>query len=165
MVEAILHQLINNFSYFGVFVSSMITSASIVLPLPSQLPIVLAVVLNLNPILTSALAGAGSMIGEMIGYGIGLVGGKTAGAIFKKHKGIVVTLRKYYHKYAFWVILVTAFLFFPFDLVGILSGMSRYDIKKFLIAGFIGKFLKTLLVYLLIQNGIHIFGFTGNFAL
>lgn len=165
MVEALLQQLIHNFSYLGVFVSSIVTSASILLPLPSQLPIVLAVVLKLNPIFVSVLAGIGSMIGEMTGYGVGLAGGKTAEIVFKKHKKLGSTLRKYYHKYAFWVILVTAFLFFPFDLVGILSGMSRYDVRKFMLAGFIGKFFKTLLVFYLIQNGIHIFGFTGNFVL
>ena len=160
MVEAILEQLINNLSYLGVFVSSIITSASVILPLPGQLILVFAIVLDLNPILTSIVTAAGSMIGEMVGYGIGAAGGKIAKGKFKKHGKLIKTIKRYYHKYAFWVIFLTAFLFFPFDLVGIISGVSRYDVKKFLLAGFLGKFLKTLLALFLIQNGINIFGFT-----
>ncbi len=164
MVGTLLHQLIENFSYFGVFISSMISSASILIPLPSELPIVLAVVFKLNPLLIAALAASGSMIGEMVGYGIGLAGGKVVDKVFKKNKGLVATIKHYFNKYAFWVIFVTAFLFFPFDLVGIISGMSRYDVRKFLVAGLLGKFLKFLLVFYLIQNGIRIFGFTDAFS-
>jgi membrane protein YqaA with SNARE-associated domain len=164
MDVTLFNQLINNFSYLGVFVSGIITSASILIPLPSQLPVFLAVVLKLNPILTSALAAAGSMIGEMTGYGIGLAGGKAVDRIFKKNKRLVATIKHYYHRYAFWVILATAFLFFPFDIVGIMSGLSKYDVRKFLLAGIIGKFFKTLLVFYLILNGIRLFGFTGHFA-
>jgi len=160
MVETLLQYLIHNLSYLGVFISSIITSASVIVPLPGQLILVLAVVLNLNPFITAVVTAAGSMIGEMIGYGIGLAGRKLAKGRFKKHEKLTATIKKYYNKYAFWVIFVTAFLFFPFDLVGIISGLSRYDVRKFLLAGFLGKFLKTLLVFYLIQNGIQIFGFT-----
>ena len=164
MVEALLEQLITNFSYLGVFISSLVASASIIIPLPAPLIPVVAVLLKLNPILTSVLAATGSMIGEMAGYGLGMVGGKATKGMFKKHRNQIKTIKKYYNKYAFWVIFVTAFLFFPFDLVGIISGLSRYDVRKFLLAGFLGKFLKTLLTFYLVQNGINIFGFTGDFA-
>lgn len=160
MVEIFLHHLITNFSYLGIFVSNMIISASIFLPLPSQLPLVLAVVLNLNPVITAILTATGSMTGEMTGYTIGMIGGKAIKSTFRKHRRLVSMLKKYYHRHAFWVIFVTAFLFFPFDLVGIISGMSRYDVRKFLIAGLIGKFLRAFLLFMLIQRGTHIFGFT-----
>lgn len=164
MVETLLQYLINNLSYLGVFISSIITSASVIIPLPGQLILVLAVVLNLNIFLTAVLTAAGSMIGEMVGYGVGVAGGKVVKGKFRKHKKLIKTIEEYYHKYAFWVIFVTAFLFFPFDLVGIISGLSRYDVKKFLLAGFLGKLLKTLVLFILIQNGINSFGFTGNFV-
>ncbi len=147
-------------SYLGMFISSMITSASIFFPLPGQLIPVFAVVTNLNPFLSSAVIGAGSMIGELTGYGLGLASRKVSESKFKQHKKLVKVIKKFYHKYAFWMVLVTAFLFFPFDLVGIISGLSRYDIRKFLVAGFIGKFLKALLTFILVQYGIHVFGFT-----
>lgn len=161
MVEAILQYFIHNFSYLGVFISSIIVSASILVPLPSQAIPLLAVLLKLNPFLTAALIGSGSMIGELTGYGVGVVGGEATKNAFKKHRKLVGTLKNYYNRYAFWVIIVTAFLFFPFDLVGILSGLSRYNLGKFLLAGFIGKFFKALVVFYLIQNGIHISGFTS----
>lgn len=157
MVEALLHHLINNFSYLGVFISSFITDATVLIPLPSQVVLVLAVAFKLNIFLTALATAAGSMTGELIGYGLGVAGGKLVKDKFKKHRKLVKTIRHYYHKYAFWVIFVTAFLIFPFDLVGIITGLSRYDIKKFLLAGFLGKFLKTIVLYILIQNGIRIF--------
>lgn len=52
-------------------------------------------------------------------------------------------------------------MFFPFDLIGIMSGMSRYDVRKFFLAGFIGKCIKAIIVFYLVQNGLHIFGFAG----
>ena len=165
MVEAIIQHLITNFSYLGLFISSIITSASIIIPLPGPLIPVVAVLLKLNPILVSIVIAAGSMTGEMVGYALGLVGGKFVKGKFEKHKKLVKKIKYYYNRSAFWVIFVTAFLFFPFDLVGIISGLSRYDVRKFLLAGFLGKFLKTLLIFYLIQNGIHIFGFTGDFIL
>lgn len=160
MVEAILHNLIINFSYLGVFISSFITDATVFIPLPSQVVLVLAVAFKLNILLTALSTAAGSMTGELVGYSLGVAGGRLTKDKFKKHGKLVKTIKHYYNKYAFLVIFVTAFLIFPFDLVGILSGLSRYDVKKFLLAGFLGKFLKTIALYILIQNGIHIF-YTG----
>lgn len=161
MVEPILEFLVNNLSYLGVFISSMITSASIIFPLPGQLIIILAVLLELNPFLTAVVAGTGSMLGELTGYGVGVLGGKIVKGKFKKNKKLVLAIKKYLSKYDFWVVFVTAFLFFPFDIVGIICGWYRYDLKKFLIAGFLGKFLKTLALFVLIQNGMNVFGFVG----
>ena len=161
MIEVILQYLIHNLSYLGVFISSIIVSASILIPLPSQLIPAGAVFLKLSPFLTAATIGIGSMIGEMTGYYLGVAGGAVVHRTLRKYKKTVATLRKYYHKYAFFVIFIAALLFFPFDLVGIMSGMSRYDIKKFFLAGFLGKFIKALIVFYLVQNGLHIFGFTG----
>lgn len=165
MIETFLDTFVSSFPYLGIFIANLIISASIVFPLPSQLPILTAVLLGLNPYLTSAVSALGSMIGEMTGYGVGLMGRKLTEKKLKRNKKLVSMIRKYHSRYAFWVILLTAFLFFPFDLVGILSGLGRYDVKKFFIAGLIGKFLKTVLLYFLIQEGIQLFGFTTGLAL
>ena len=161
MVEALLQYLVHNLSYFGVFLSSIIVSASISVPLPSQLIPAGAVFLKLNPFLTSVAIGIGSMIGELTGYYLGAAGGAVVKRTLKKYKKQGNFLKKYYNKYAFLVIFLAGLLFFPFDIIGIVSGMSRYDIRKFFLAGFIGKFIKALIIFYLVQNGLHIFGFTG----
>ncbi|MEM5797719.1 MAG: VTT domain-containing protein [Candidatus Aenigmatarchaeota archaeon] len=156
MVEFVLHYIISNLPYLGMFILSMMTSASILIPLPGQLVIVLAVVLKLNPFLTALFVAGGSMTGEMLSYFLGLISAKIVKDEFEKQNKLLTRIKKYYHKYAFWIIFVTALLFFPFDLVGMLSGVSRYDVRKFLIAGFLGKFLKSLILFVLIQAGIQI---------
>ena len=161
MVEALLQYLIHNLSYFGIFLSSIIVSASILVPLPSQLIPAGAVILKLNPILAAVAIGIGSMIGELTGYYIGVAGGAVVKKTLKKYKEQGSMLKKYYNKYAFFVIFLASLLLFPFDLVGIMSGMSRYDIRKFFLAGFIGKFIKAIILFYLIQNGLHVFGFIG----
>ncbi len=161
MVEALLQYLVHNMSYFGVFLSSIIVSASIVVPLPSQLIPAGAVILKLNPFVTAVVIGVGSMIGELTGYYVGVAGGSAVKKILKKYNKQGAILKKYYHKYAFFVIFFGSILFFPFDLIGIMSGMSRYDVRKFFLAGFIGKCIKAIIVFYLVQNGLHIFGFAG----
>ena len=140
------HSLIVNFSYLGIFVASLISTSTIFLPFPLYAIVFLAVGLGLNPLVTAVVAGAGSAIGELTGYFLG-EGGRVV-IEQKKHKRskLIGKFIKFFEKYGFATILATSFLPFPFDFVGILSGMSNYDLKKFLLATFIGKTGKILLI-------------------
>jgi len=140
MISEFVHLLIIHFKYLGLFFAGLISSSSIFVGLPPLYIIVFfSQALHLNPVLASIATGIGSAIGELTGYLAGL-GGSVL--IKKKSKPIV----RFFKKYGFVAIAVTAFLPFPFDIVGILSGLSKYDIKKFLLATAIGKIAKCLLI-------------------
>ncbi|MBN1896771.1 MAG: VTT domain-containing protein [Candidatus Aenigmarchaeota archaeon] len=137
--------LIGAFGYVGVFVVSMLSSASIFLPLSGFLFIIAAAPF-LNPLAVGVIAGAGSAIGEMTGYAIGKGSHK---ALKRKDVKWLNRGEKWFHeKRGFLFIVIFAATPLPDDVTGILGGMFRYDWKKFLLASFIGKSLLNLLLAL-----------------
>ena len=136
--------IIAQFSYVGIFLVSILSTSSIFIPAPLYAIVFFSSTLGLNPLVASISAGLGSAIGELTGYLIGLGGSEIAKE--KKKSRWVKPFYKYFKKYGFATIVVTAFLPFPFDVVGILSGWSKYDVKKFLIATAIGKIGRCLLL-------------------
>ncbi len=145
MVLGFLLELVKTFGYLGIFIVSVISTSTIFLPFPLYSIDFFVAGLGLNPALTGVSAGLGSAIGEFTGYLLG-AGGKYVLDrridVSKKYK----KLTGLFHRYGFWVILAAAALPFPFDIVGILAGAGRYDIKKFFVATFIGKTIKNLLI-------------------
>ncbi len=140
-----MQNFLTEFGYIAVFVSSLISTSTIFLPLPIYFIIFFASGLGLNPLLVGILAGIGSAVGELTGYFIG-IGGRTILEKKKKEPGLIIFFTKLFSKYGFLTIVLTSFLPFPFDIIGILSGMSNYSIKKFFIATLIGKTIKTILI-------------------
>lgn len=136
--------LIVSFSYLGIFLISFLSTSSIFFPTPLYLLIFFASGLGLHPFIVGVSAGVGSGLGEITGYLIG-VGGREV-AIQNKKSKFAKTIEFYFRKYGFLTIVIAAFLPFPFDFVGILSGMSKYEVKKFLLAAIIGKTIKTTLI-------------------
>lgn len=134
-----------NFSYLGIFIISMIGTSTIFLPFPSYFIIVLAATIGLNPLLVGISAGLGSAVGELTGYFIG-VGGEKIIEQRRKEPKIVKRFVRLFKKHGFPIIVVAAAIPFPFDVIGIVCGMSSYDIKKFLIATAIGKIIKCLAI-------------------
>jgi membrane protein YqaA with SNARE-associated domain len=145
--------LIQTFGYLGVFVVSMLSSASIFIPIPGFLFIVAAAPF-LNPWVVGIVAGAGSAIGEFTGYAIGKGSHKVLSS--KDHKWLKWGERWFTKKRGFLVIFLFAATPLPDDVTGILGGMFRYDWKRFLLASFIGK---TILNLALALSGFYGIGF------
>jgi len=149
MVLELFNTLIKTYSYFGIFLVSLIASASIFLPLPSTF-VVFASALFLNPFLLGLVGGLGAAIGEFTGYGIGVGGRKL---IKKKWKKSMDKTEKLFQKYGgFLIITIFAATPLPDDIVGILGGSLRYPVKKFFIATLIGKLI---LHWILAYGGLY----------
>jgi len=133
--------VIASFGYAGVFVVSLICSASIFFPVPGFI-FILAAAPFLNPWILGVVAGAGSAIGEVTGYALGIGGNR---ALKKKDMKWLKKGEKWFREgRGFLFILIFAATPLPDDVTGILGGMFRYDIKKFLLASFIGKTILNL---------------------
>lgn len=143
MVEQFFLGLLTTYGYLGIFAASLITSATIILPMPFFI-LIPASVKFLNPLGVGIAAGLGASIGEMTSYLLGLGGNKIALLKKKKTFGkIIGHAEEWYEKHGgFFATFVFAVLPLPFDIVGILCGIMRYDIKKFFIATLLGKLLK-----------------------
>ncbi len=131
------HALIQAWGYFGVFLVSIIGSATILLPLPSFAIIFFAGGF-LNPFLVGVSAAFGSTIGEMISYGIGIGGSHLA----KKYKQRLKEGKKWLQRHnGFLLIILFAATPLPDDLIGLACGVLRYDWRKFFLACLIGKII------------------------
>lgn len=143
-------KLIIDFSYLAIFGISAVGTSTLFIPFPIDTVIVFAASgLGLSPSLVGIAAGLGATTGELTGYFVG-AGSRLVIEEKKAKKRIigrfVSFITNLFKKYGSWVIPIAAFVPFPFDIVGILSGMSKYDIKKFFIAAAIGKIARSILI-------------------
>lgn len=129
--------LLRGMGYTGVFLISLISSATVLVPLPG-FAVVFAMGASLNPILVGIAAGLGSGIGEISGYLIGFAGHDAVmrTKIYRRHK-------KHIEKGGPIAIFVLAFLPNPiFDIAGIAAGAIKMPVWKFLLATCAGKILR-----------------------
>lgn len=134
---------LQGYGYLGAFLISLVSSATIILPIPG-LAVIFALGATYNPYLIGLAAGAGSALGELSGYMAGYSG------------QIVIKDSKTYQRMEAWmkrrgsiIIFVLAFVPNPlFDLAGAAAGVLRYPVWKFLLFCFSGKAPKSILVAL-----------------
>lgn len=121
--------------YLGIFVVSLIGSASIILPVPFII-VVFSSAAFLNPFFVGISAGLGAAIGELTGYGVGY-GAQT---LITKYKRWFQLAESWFQKHGgFLVIFIFAATPLPSDVVGLMSGAMKYPIKKFFVATLLGK--------------------------
>jgi membrane protein YqaA with SNARE-associated domain len=128
------------YGYPGIFVLSLLASATIVVPAPS-LAVVSVMGSVLNPVAVGLCAGAGEALGELTGYLAGF-SGRAVIEDQKRYKQLV----GWTQRYGLWVILVLSIIPNPlFDLAGIAAGALKIPVRRFLVTCWIGKTIKTVL--------------------
>jgi membrane protein YqaA with SNARE-associated domain len=134
------------------FIICLVSSLTIILPVPSFA--ILIPLASIFPPVPLAVAGAtGGIIGELSGY----VAGRSGRNMFAGNKTYQRT-EGWMKKYGAWMIGVLAFVpFAPFDVAGIICGALRFPVWKFLVAGWIGKTLKFILILVFSDWFIRIF--------
>lgn len=132
-----------NFGYLGIFLISLIGTATIIFPLPAAV-FVFGAAAVLNPLILGIVAGLGAAIGELTGYFMGYAGEKIGE---KKIKERVERIKKLFKKYGgFLILVVFAATPLPDDIVGIVGGFLKYEIGKFFVAVLIGKIIFHLIL-------------------
>jgi membrane protein YqaA with SNARE-associated domain len=133
-------QELEAFGYPGVFLISLLSNATLILPVPGVL-FTSAMGAVFNPYLVALAAGSGATLGELTGYVAGFSG------------QAVIENRKWYDKVTVWMrkyggitILVLAFVPNPiFDIAGMVAGALRMPLWKYLIFSLVGKVGKMLI--------------------
>ena len=134
---------LQGYGYLGAFLISLVSSATIILPIPG-LALIFALGDAYNPFLIGIAAGAGSALGEITGYMAGY-----SGQIVLKNNKTYLRMERWMKRRGSIVIFVLAFVPNPvFDLAGAAAGVLRYPLWKFLIVCFLGKTPKSILVAL-----------------
>lgn len=132
---------LRGYGYLSVFLIGMLGNATVVFPVPS-LTIVVAMGAVLNPLVVGLVAGVGESLGELTGYLTGY--GSTA----------VVDQNERFRRIGSWVerrgfltILVLASIPNPlFDVAGIAAGILGFPITRFLLACWLGKSAKAIIL-------------------
>jgi uncharacterized membrane protein YdjX (TVP38/TMEM64 family) len=135
-------------TYLVVFVITLVSNASIIVPVPIFVGIMIAAARAMaevspwGPVLIALTASSAGTLGEMTGYYAGYLG-----------KKIVVTeATPGYEKLVGWmkrhgmlaVFLLSLQPILPFDIAGLVSGVSRIPLWKFMLPCWAGKFPKYL---------------------
>jgi uncharacterized membrane protein YdjX (TVP38/TMEM64 family) len=126
--------------YPGIFFISMLSNATLILPVPGVL-FTSAMGAVFNPWWVALAAGTGAAIGELTGYLAGFSG------------QAVIENKKWYERVSGWMkkygditILVLAFVPNPvFDITGMVAGALRMPLWRYLLMSWIGKVGKMLL--------------------
>lgn len=136
-------------AYLFVFVISLISNATILIPVPIFVGIMIPVAKMMaevspwGPVLVALTASSGGALGEISGYYAGYLG-----------KRIIITeATPGYEKLVAWmkrhgalaVFLLSLQPILPFDIAGLISGASRIPLWKFVLPCWAGKFPKYLL--------------------
>ena len=132
------------FVYLGAFLISLISSLTIVLPVPGFLLLV-SLVSMFNPVLIALAASTGGIIGELSGY----LAGRSGRNMLQANKAYLKA-ESWMKKWGIWAIMLFAFVpVVPFDVAGLASGALRFPLWKFMVAGWIGKSVKFILLLML----------------
>lgn len=133
-------QELEGLGYPGVFLISLLSNATLVLPVPGVL-FTSAMGAVFNPLWVALAAGTGATLGELTGYMAGFSG---QGVIENKEWYARVT--RWMQKYGDITVLVLAFVPNPlFDIVGVVAGALRLPLRRYLLFSWIGKVGKMLL--------------------
>lgn len=133
---------LGRYGYLGVFLASLIGSATIILPMPAfALTFAMGGTLP-SPLLVGLAAGLGAGLGEISGYLAGY-GGRGVVENRESYDWIVRQMGRY----GAWAIFAAALIPNPaFDIAGIAAGALRFPVAHFLLACTAGKTIRMVLV-------------------
>src|SRR5262245_2271577 len=129
------------YGYLGVFVLTLLSSATIVLPSPA-LGVAALAGKTLNPWLVGLVGGVAAGLGEITGYLAGLGGSSLA-----QHSRFYPQVERWVQRWGVLTIVLLAFIPGPaFDLAGIAAGTMRMPFRRFMLACLAGKVLRFMMV-------------------
>lgn len=132
------------YAYPAIFIITLLSSFSIVFPVPGTvLWILLVKHLELNYVLAAVLASIGGALGEITGYYLGYAGRAViAPDRLEKYK----SAERWMKRYGGWAIFLFAFFpFLIFDFIGIAAGAFRYPLRKFFLFALAGRLPRSLI--------------------
>lgn len=140
----IRHSEFRSLGLLGVFLLNLLGSATIFFPTPAFLSVGISAT-KINPLLVALVASAGGALGEGTTFLFGYTSNKAFN--LEKRKMLKKFKEKVFDRYGWAAIFVLALVPNPFfDGIGMVAGISKYPIKKFLFLTFSGRFFRYLVL-------------------
>lgn len=127
---------LEGYGYLGAFLVSLISNATILLPIPG-IAVIFALGDPFNPFLIGLAAGAGATLGELTGYVAGY-GGRSVIENRKLYSLLKGWMRR---KGSITIFVFSLVPFFPFDLAGLAAGAVRFSLWRFVTMCWFGRTL------------------------
>jgi len=135
---------LGDYGYLGAFLVSLISSATVILPVPG-LVVLFALGASLNPVLVALAGAAGGIFGEVTGFMVGYGGREVV-----QDSRMYVRVEKWMKRWGAWAIFAFAAVPLPvFDVAGVVAGALGYPLWKFLLIGWVGKSIKYVILVVL----------------
>lgn len=154
------------YGYLGVFLISLMASATVIAFIPS-VPVIFALGGVLNPFLIGLTAGAGEAMGELVGYFAGRSGHaffiKGRSMITGNSQGLYYQLEKWIRTRGALALFLSSAVLNPFfSVIGATAGALRFPAWKFFLIVWAGKTVKWTIIalvgYGLLSYFLHLFG-------
>ncbi|MCL0078422.1 VTT domain-containing protein [Dehalococcoidia bacterium] len=140
-------ELVREHGFVGIFILMLVTSMTILFPLPGWAVLVAAPgIMGLSGggiFWLAVVATTGATLGEATGYLAGYWGRVM---IPEKHRKNYEKIQRLMRSYGSKGIFIVAMMPFPFDLVGIASGALRFPLWKFLVYSWPGRMIRTIVL-------------------
>lgn len=131
-------------AYLIVFATNLLSNLTVIAPVSAGAAIMLAAAKIYHPILIALFAAAGGTLGELGGYYAGTLGKKV---LVNEYPEAQERITGWVKRYGIWAISFLAFQpILPFDIAGLVAGASRMPATRFLLACFLGKFPKYIII-------------------
>lgn len=142
LVIPIDYSALGNYGYLGVFLATLLPSATVILPSPTLAAAWLAGSF-LSPWLVGLVAGLGATVGELTGYLAGY-----GGSVFIEESPHYDRVRRLAGRFGLQLtIFVFALIPNPlFDLTGIAAGAMHLPVWQFMLFCFLGKVIRFALI-------------------
>ena len=136
-------QTLGAYGYPGLFLLNLLASATLILPAPG-LALAFAAGASLNPWLVGLAVGSGSTLGELTGY----IAGYSGRDAIKRDRDFE-RVQGWMRRFGLWALFALSLVPNPlFDVAGIIAGVTRIPVWKFLAVTWCGKVIKAVLVAL-----------------
>lgn len=140
-VPADIVQRLGDYGYLGVFLLTLLASATLVLPSPA-VGVALLAGKTLNPWLVGLVSGVAAGLGEITGYLAGLSGSQIA-----QRSRFYPRIERYVQRWGMLTIFILAVIPSPiFDLAGIAAGTMRMPFTRYFVACLAGKTIRFIAV-------------------
>ncbi len=140
--EAWLESFANQYGYFGIFIASLIGSASIIFPIPYTI-LIFTFGSILDPLFVAVAGGLGSALGEFLGYFLGYYG---RAIVSKERQRKMNNILRIFSRYGAITIFIFALTPLPDDLLFIPLGIMHYSLVKAFVPALLGKSLMCLIL-------------------
>ena len=131
------------FGLLGIFLINFFGNATIFLPAPAIVSVVVGGALY-PPFAVAIVSALGASSGDMVGF---LLGHSGKNIFFKDRHRLYESLHKVFKHFTIAIIFLFAFIPNPFfDIVGILAGAFSFPASRFFLALFLGRLLRSILL-------------------